>query len=512
MTGARVDVRGVTWRPFGRRTPILDDVELTIEAGERVLLVGPSGSGKSTLLRAIAGVVDAVDPGDLAGEVLVDGVTTRAGDGRVGLLVQDPADARVAGTVGRDVAFGPENIGLARPEIHERVRDALNQVGFPYDIGHRTSALSGGEAQRLALAGVLAMRPPVLLLDEPTSMLDEESTGQVVEAVRRGVASLGGATLLVVEHRLGPWLDVVDRLIVMDGAGRLVADGPIETVLTDHAHALLELGIWVPNAPAPAALSIASEVVAPRWGGTMTSGAEAVTAERVGLVRREPLRLGVGRDRDRPRPALIDVSCQLRAGSVHALRGPSGAGKSSLIACLLGLERPTTGSVEFAAGLPARGERTPYRLSSPDLAARIGWVPQRAGHTVLGASVRESMLATCAVLGIDGSQRADQLIEILGLGQLTDRHPHQISGGELRRLAVATALVHGPAVCALDEPTVGQDRHTWAAVAGLIGAMGSAPVACVVSTHDDQLSFLVGTTTRLDRGRMVDVSPRGAVA
>ena len=171
--GALVEVRDLTWRPFGRNEPVLARISLRIEAGSRVLLAGPSGSGKSTLLRALAGVLTTTETGDLSGSVLIDGAQPAGSS--VGLMMQDPGDALVAGRVGRDVAFGPENFGMPRSEIWSRVRSALASVGFPYDEDHATTALSGGEAQRLALAGVLALTPSLVLLDEPTSMLDPSS-------------------------------------------------------------------------------------------------------------------------------------------------------------------------------------------------------------------------------------------------------------------------------------------------------------------------------------------------
>ena len=156
---ARLDVEGLTWTPLGRRRPVLDGVDLRLDPGERVLLVGPSGGGKSTLLRAVAGVLTSTHAGDLSGRVLVDGEPVEQGGGHAGLLLQDPRDSRVARTVGRDVAFGCENAGLPRERIAQAVAWALDLVGFPFGPDRETAALSGGQAQRLALAGVVAPRP-----------------------------------------------------------------------------------------------------------------------------------------------------------------------------------------------------------------------------------------------------------------------------------------------------------------------------------------------------------------
>ena len=199
-----------------------------------MLLVGPSGSGKSTLLRALAGLLETVDAGELTGAVTVDGVAPGERPGAVGLVLQEPGAGVVAASVGRDVAFGPENVRMPRAAMAGVVASALGSVGLgdlPLDTP--TSALSGGQTQRLALAGTLALDPSVVLLDEPTAMLDPASAQEVRDAVAAltpgrgwpvvGADPLGPATghpsptLVVVEHVLGPWVDLVDRLVVLVG-------------------------------------------------------------------------------------------------------------------------------------------------------------------------------------------------------------------------------------------------------------------------------------------------------
>ncbi len=252
-----VEVEGLTWRPYGRREPVLRDVSLRLEPGERVLLVGPSGSGKSTLLRALAGLLETADAGDLVGSVAVDGLEPGARPGAVGLVLQEPGSGVVAATVGRDVAFGPENVRMERAAMGAVVTAALGAVGLgdlPLDTP--TSALSGGQTQRLALAGTLALDPSVVLLDEPTAMLDPGSAQEVRDAVASLVGREGAPTLVVVEHVLGPWVDLVDRLVVLSDDGRVVADGPVRETLAAEREALLAMGVWVPGegAPVPAAV------------------------------------------------------------------------------------------------------------------------------------------------------------------------------------------------------------------------------------------------------------------
>ena len=277
----RVEVDGLTWRPFGRREPVLRDVSLTLRPGERVLLVGPSGSGKSTLLRALAGLLETVDAGELTGGVTVDGVPPGQRPGAVGLVLQEPGAGVVAASVGRDVAFGPENVRMPRAAMAGVVAAALGSVGLgdlPLDTP--TSALSGGQTQRLALAGTLALDPSVVLLDEPTAMLDPASAQEVRDAVAALTSGEGrcvvgsdasepatghlSPTLVVVEHVLGPWVDLVDRLVVLSADGRVVADGPVRETLAAERDRLLAMGIWVPGAGPPTPMGVDPALVAPR--------------------------------------------------------------------------------------------------------------------------------------------------------------------------------------------------------------------------------------------------------
>ncbi len=254
-TGAFVEVEGLTWRPYGRSRPVLTDLTLRLGAGERVLLVGPSGSGKSTVLRAVAGLLLTADAGDLAGSVLVDGVAPGAAAGSVGLVLQDPGVAVVAATVARDVAFGLENLGMPREAMAAPVAAALAEVGLADLAEASPLTLSGGEQQRLALAGALAMSPRVLLLDEPTAMLDPANAASVRQVVA-DVVTARGLTTIVVEHRIGPWLDLVDRIVVLGATGDVVADGPPATVLAARGDELAAMGVWVPGQPDPTPVDV----------------------------------------------------------------------------------------------------------------------------------------------------------------------------------------------------------------------------------------------------------------
>jgi len=523
LAGAPVEVRDLTWRPFGRREPVLSGICLRIEPGSHVLLAGPSGAGKSTLLRALAGVLTTTESGDFSGSVLVDGAPPAGSS--VGLMMQDPDDALVAGRAGRDVAFGPESFGMPRDEIWSRVRTALASVGFPYDEDRPTNALSGGETQRLALAGVLALTPRLVLLDEPTSMLDPSSAAIVREAITSAVRA-SGATLVMVEHELSAVVDGVGRLVVLDPNGRVSADGPVGETLAASTELLVAQGVWVPGVPAPRPLDVDRALCAPvatRTSGTSgtsaTSGGSGgsgsaggqvlVSAESVSVTRQPRASVMSAKRPMSAVQALVDVCATVAAGECVVVVGPSGAGKSTLTALMAGVDTPTLGQVRAGAALLAGTDvaENIHAWTSRVLAARFGWVPQQAEHVVVARTVREDVLSTSRLLGLDDDAtqaRVDGLLEVLGLSALSGADPHHLSGGEMRRLALAGAIAHGPSVLVLDEPSVGQDRLTWSAVAGVVVAARDAGVGVVLATHDPLLIALADRRITLSAGRVVD--------
>lgn len=441
--------RDFTWRPLGRRQPVVAGLDLTVEPGERVLLVGPSGAGKSTLLHGLAGALGTTLAGDLSGSAEVGGT--------LGLLLQNPSDAVVADRIGRDIAFGPENLGLDRGEIWRRVDDAIAAVGLPYGRDHLTSALSGGEQQRLALAGALALRPDVLLLDEPTSMLDAGTAASVRSAI---LDATGDRTLIVVEHRLEPWLDHVHRVIVLGRSGQIVSDGTVEAFRTGSAPD----GVWFPGMALPAPVEVAAALVEP----TMEAVEHRLEDVSVELVTRTL--------RGTQRAAALDgLDATASPGCVSGFVGPSGAGKSTALAALGGLVRPVSGTV------------TPdlTKTRSWALAPRLGWVPQNPEHGFVTTVVHDEVALTAQRIGRSADVGA--LLEHIGLSRFADSHPYRLSGGEQRRLALIAGLAHRPALLLLDEPTVGQDPSTWAAVAGWIGSAARAGATVAVSTHDPDL-------------------------
>jgi energy-coupling factor transport system ATP-binding protein len=418
---SEVVLRGFGWRHAGRRAWAVRGVDLRIGHGERVLLLGPSGAGKSTVLAALAGLLPD-DSGEAEGEIEIDGLDPRKARENVGILFQDPQTQLVMARSGDDVAFGCENRGVPAPDIWPAVAAALDRVGFPYRLDRPTAALSGGEQQRLALAGVLVTRPRLLLLDEPTANLDPAGGALVRDAIAR--ADDVDTTVILVEHRELP---AVDRVVVLEPGGGVRADGPPAAVFATHGDRLAAEGVWVPGRPLP------------QRRATAPAGEPLVRADAVAVQHR-----------------LAPVSLSACGGEVLAVTGPNGAGKSTLALTLGGLLAPTSGRVRaFGDGRP------PHRWRAAELTQRIGSVFQNPEHQFVTSRVADELALGPRRLGRDPGPVVDELLARLRLAHLAEANPYTLSGGEARRLSVATALATAPRLLVLDEPTFGQDRRTW---------------------------------------------------
>ena len=486
--GARVRARGWGWRHAGRKNAALSGVDLDIAPGERVLVLGPSGSGKSTLMGGLAGLLGGAEEGEATGTLTVDGVVPAKARGRVGLLMQDPEAQVVLARVGDDVAFGMENLGVAREEIWPRVENSLEAVGLSVPLDHSTTELSGGQKQRLALASILAMGPGLLLLDEPTANLDPSGVAEVRAAVE-AVVERTGATVVVVEHRVDVWASLVDRVIVVaDGA--IAADGPLRQVLAQQGDALRERGIWLPGDDVAAEVGPAPEVPPASSGTTPIARVADLT---IGYDKNSPVRSG------------IDLT--IERGVSTCIVGANGAGKSTFALTLAGLLPPISGTVEVETSDGTAGD--PHEWSSKQLLGRMSMVFQEPEYQFLAATVAEELAIGPRAAGMTDEEIAplvDEHLEALGLTKLARANPMTLSGGEKRRLSVATALISAPELLILDEPTFGQDRGTWLGLVRLLRAALARGVTLVSITHDPAFVAAMGQRV-VDLGQ---VGTRGA--
>ena len=486
--GARVCARGWGWRHAGRKNAALSGVDLDIAPGERVLVLGPSGSGKSTLMGGLAGLLGGAEEGEATGTLTVDGVAPADARGRVGLLMQDPEAQVVLARVGDDVAFGMENLGVAREEIWPRVENSLEAVGLSVPLDHSTTELSGGQKQRLALASILAMGPGLLLLDEPTANLDPSGVAEVRAAVE-AVVERTGATVVVVEHRVDVWASLVDRVIVV-ADGRIAADGPLREVLEQQGDALRERGIWLPGDDVAAEVGPAPEVA-------------PASSEDAPIARVTDLSIGY----DKASPVRSGINLTLERGVSTCIVGANGAGKSTFALTLAGLLPPLEGTVEVETSDGTAGD--PHEWSSKQLLGRMSMVFQEPEYQFLAATVAEELAIGPRAAGMSEAEIAplvDEHLEALGLTKLARANPMTLSGGEKRRLSVATALISAPELLILDEPTFGQDRGTWLGLVRLLRAALERGVTLVSITHDPAFVAAMGQRI-VDLGQ---VGTRGA--
>ncbi|HOA85911.1 MAG: energy-coupling factor transporter ATPase [Microbacteriaceae bacterium] len=510
----RVQQVGITHEGATRATP--EAITFDVRRGEVVLLLGPSGSGKSTLALSLNGLIPHALPAELAGTVTVAGLDTADTtvaelSTHVSMVFQDPDSQIVTGTVLDEVAFGPENLRMPVEEVLARAEAGLRRVGLWEHRAANPDTLSGGGRQRLAIACALAIGAPILVLDEPTANLDPQGIDDVYEALSELVAA-GDHSIVLIEHNLDAAIALVDRVVVIDRAGRLAFDGPVETVLRAHAEELVAMGVWLPTAtlaalrlrtagyaleplpltaaelryaldaaPAPAALT----------GWMPAREDDAAAAASTPLIEVRGLSLQRGRT-----PVLAEIDLEVHAGEFLAVVGENGAGKTTLVQAIAGVIPPPKGRIRV-------GTLDPARSDVRALAAQIGFVFQNPEHQFITGTVFDELahgLRVGRVHRDEIEQRVGDMLDRFGLADKADTHPFLLSGGEKRRLSVGTALIAGAPVLALDEPTFGQDRARADELLGLLKELNAAGTTVIVVTHDMQLVAEYATRTAVMRG------------
>lgn len=478
---------------------MVDSVSLSIAAGEFVLLTGPSGCGKSTLASLVKGLIRE----GVTGTITIDGepaaaLTPAALAQRVGMVFQNPDLQFFGVTVQEDVAFGPENLGLPRDEIRSRMEEALAAVGCAHLAGRVIATLSGGERQRVAIAGALAMRPRLLILDEPTSDLDPGGRRETLEAL--STLRAGGVAVLLIEHNLEEVAEYADRCLVMDGGRIIVDDTPFEA-LSDRAGRLTALGVHPPQRYRLArelGLADASDrslldALARRRPMARESGRGGSTGRPAGIAFDR-----VTTDREGRRRVLDGVSCSIGAGEFVAIIGPNGAGKSTFAGHLIGFLRPTGGTVRV-------GGEDASEMTITALARRVGYLFQNPDNQLFMDTVAREIgfgLRNYGVDDIDG--RVARAMAHAGLTAFAARPPQAISRGQRQRVAVASILAMEPRFLVLDEPTTGQDRgHLYALLDEMV-ELHRAGRTVLLITHD--LTLVASYAERvlvMDGGRLV---------
>jgi energy-coupling factor transport system ATP-binding protein len=493
---AGLSFESVGYRYPGGMRPALDGIDLHVEPGELVLVVGESGCGKSTLLRAATGLVPHFHGGELSGRVTLDDRDTR--DARpselarhAGLVFQDPESQLVTERVLSEPVFGLENLGFPPHLIAAQAHEALMATGASHLAERRSVDLSGGEQQRVAIAAVLAMGTTTLLLDEPTSQLDPVAAEELLGLIVR-LNHDRGITVVLAEHRTARLFAEADRVVVME-AGRITFAGAPE-------HAARHLAAAAPWLLPPVAQAFVS-------AGRPELPLSVKGARALG-VRREP----DGAAHPRPQaalgvdgvskqfgtiPALRNVTAGFEPGVVTALLGENGAGKSTLGLIACGLLEPDRGRV--------RGAQS------------AGYVSQNPAHYLIRERVADEVAYGLDHAGVHGAERDRRVgaeLERFGLADLAERHPRDLSSGERQRLAIASVTVMRPRLLVLDEPTRGMDGLRKLALGDLARSLAADGAAVAVITHDvDFAAEAAELVTLMGRGQVLSERvPRSALA
>jgi energy-coupling factor transport system ATP-binding protein len=474
----------VAWRSaafaYPDAPPALGPLDLEVDPGSIVLVVGESGSGKSTLLRTVNGLVPHSSGGRFSGDVLAGGrsiTTHRPRDlaDVVGFVHQTPEAQFVVDHVEHDIAFVLENLGSDAALMRRRVEEVLDALGVAHLRDRSPATLSGGERQRCAVAGALAAGPQILVLDEPTSMLDPQGADDVMAALRRLNDDLG-TTVLLAEHRLERAGPLADRALLVE-AGLVTADGAPGQVLATLASAppVTHLGRllgWDPppmtvrdartaarRSPLPAAVVAAQ--AAPPPPAAAATGDVLLTATAVTVSHG-------------PRTVLRPTDLTVRQGEIVAVLGRNGSGKTTLLRALAGADAPTAGTV--------------------DPQVPVAYVPQEPDSLLFSTTVRKEVEATLDLLGRRDPEAVDRWLRTLRLDDLADRHPRSLSVGQRQRVAIAAVAVGDAPVLVLDEPTRGIDATSRHALEHALLAHAAGGGAVVLATHDIELAARVATT------------------
>ena len=486
----------------------LKNISFSVAKGQFVVVTGPTGAGKTTLCLCLNGLVPQLSGGELTGNITVQGLDPRlhsvqAMSGRVGLVLQDPEAQVMGASVAEDIAFGPCNLGLPPREIDRRVRQALTQAGLTHCRERQTLDLSGGEKQRLAIAGMLAMRPEILVLDEPAAELDPDGRAALyatLDTLRRDT----GLTLIVVEQSPAEIVDRADNVIVLN-QGRMAWQGrPAEL----YANLALIQGLNLrPLSVLPCDWDIDRTGSSPAFPQHFDPNT-AVPAQAVNPApthATSPLIEFCGLSYSYPAgpEVLHDLNLTIQAGELVALIGPNGSGKTTLAKHLNALLKPSVGET-IVAGINTKNAAT------AELAPLVGYVFQNPDHQIFAASVEQELEYGLKNAGLEAvaAERIAWALELAGLEAYRQAHPYTLGKGQRQLLAVASILALQPRILVVDEPTAGLDWDGTRKIMNLIRHLQAAGTTVILISHDLELVNAYATRViAMDQGRIVADGP-----
>lgn len=488
----------------------LQDVSWQVEAGEFVLVAGPSGSGKSTLLRCLNGLVPHFTGGTLSGQVMVNGLDALAQgphalSRHVGFVLQNPEAQAVLDRVEPEIAFGLENAAIPTQEMRVRVEEVLDLLDLTALRERPLTKLSGGERQRVAIASALALRPQILVLDEPTSQLDPQSAEEVLRVLVRLNEDLG-LTIILAEHRLERVLRYVDRITYMEN-GRITVDDFVQPAVAQvpQLPPLVRLARELGWNPLP--LTVKEGRHHARKTRVQGSGG---AGEKGSLTPLPPCSPALLKANDisfayNGRATLNQVSLQVNPGEVVAVMGRNGAGKSTLLKCLMGLLEPKSGKV-LLNGVGVNGRDV------ADISREAAYLPQNPDDLLFAETVCEELTITLRNHDLLHKNGVAGMLDQLGLGHVAGEYPRDLSVGQRQRVALGAVTITQPKLLLLDEPTRGLDYDAKETLVSIWKQWLADGMGLLLVTHDVELVAQVADRViLLSQGEVIAAGPTAEI-
>ena len=498
-----IEVKNVSWRYSDEGVDVLRGIDLSVEEGEFLGIMGPTGAGKTSLAQVIRGIIPGFhDEGHFAGQVIVNNVDVSQSDPQhtandIGLVFQDAGSQIIGTRVIQDATLGPSNLGMDRETVFERATKYLSKVKLGGLEERASSALSGGQMQRLAIAGVLAVEPRVLVLDEPVAELDPVGRREVANILAE-LRDVDGATVILIEQDPELVAEFCGRVVLMS-EGQIVREGTPREVFSDPA-ICLEYGVFAPEAAVLGQLANGGTPLArvPLTAvelmdqmefvddATLTSAlnesppVQAVVSASSGAVIEVA---GLTFSYDKVHNVLNNVSLTVQSGEYLAIVGSNGAGKTTLTKHLNGLRRPSSGTVKING-------RDIAGVSTSQVALEIGYCFQNPDHQIFSKTTLEEVMFGLECQGVDkveAENRATRILEQFGMAHVADHNPHSLGKGERQKIALASILVLEPPIVVIDEPTTGLDWTEARDILDLIDAINAAGATVLAVTHDMRL-------------------------
>ncbi|MFT4416638.1 ABC transporter ATP-binding protein [Fredinandcohnia humi] len=472
---------------YNHSNKILSDITLSINKGEKVLILGPSGSGKSTLISALAGIIPEHIEAEVSGEVFLRS--------NAGVMFQDPDSQFCMLRVDEEIAFSLENRSIPQGEMDSMIADLMDKVGLKVNKRTQIELLSGGMKQRLALACLLALEPEVLFFDEPTAQLDPAGRKEIFDLLKQ-ISKMTNQTMVFVEHVLDGCIEWMDRVIMLNESGTIIADGKPEEILLNYNHEMAEAGIWRPkifpynwmdvveNDAHPLSIKLSK----------MIETEPQVRINRDVLIRIENVEIGYSM-----KTILKDININIHKGEWVSIVGANGSGKSTLLKSLIRLESIKRGKISFQ-------NKDLKKWKDRELYEQAGFVFQNPELQFLTDTVFDE-------IAFGGWQRnwtekqintkTIQLLQEFGLQIYRNVHPFTLSLGQKRRLSVATMLLFDQPLLLLDEPTFGQDEKTAHELINRLKKIQEQGTTIVMVTHDmDIVDTYSDQVILLNKGRV----------